>query len=157
MRPLIPTRPTRPTRPTTHRAIEFGKLAKYGSSLEEVAEDGVVDFEAILDLASELGVGAQVLMAAIPNTELQVKASEPIRFEVCVGGCQEWGALDVAERLIDVREQREDDGGTLFDIVPRSCLDKCQSAAAVVVVTPDGRAVIEKATVAAIDEALETI
>jgi len=147
----------RPLRPATHRALPFATLAKLGDSIAEVAEDGRVELEALLDLASELGVGCERLLAAIPHTEIELVADEAIRFEVCVGGCQEWGALEVAEHLLDVREQRSDDGGTLFDVVPRACLDKCQGAAAVILATADGRAVIDKATPSKIDEALEEL
>lgn len=147
----------RPLRPPTHASVPFATLAKLATELEGVAEDGILEMDALLDLASELGVGVEKLLAAVPQTELKLKTGEPVRFEVCVGGCQDWGALACAEHLANEWERRSDDGEKLFDIVPRECLDKCQSAATVVLVTPDGRAVIAAADATKLDEALAAL
>ena len=102
-------------------------------------------------LAAEIAadVGAHVYAAVALMTEIACDASAPVRFEVCVGGCQQWGAMDLVKHLV---KRRGDDDG--YGIVAKNCLDKCEHAAMVFVQTPDGRAGIPSATTAKLDEAI---
>ena len=149
--------PLGPTRPPTHRGLSFEKMAKLAAEIEEVADGGVVTAEALDDLAADLGAGVEAIYAALATTELRIETDSDVRFEVCAGGCQNWGALPVLERLVDSRNDRLENGAQAFDVVPRECLDTCRQAAAVVVVSPAGRGVIEAATPAKIDEAIAAL
>lgn len=146
--------PRRPSRPPTHKALPFQRVAKLAASLEEIVEDGKITAESIDDLAAESGVGAEQLYAALATTEYQLATEHAVRFEVCAGGCQEWGALVAIERLVDARLERVDGGEPAFDVIPRPCLDQCAHAAAVIVVSPDGRALIPKASPDELDRAI---
>ncbi len=150
--------PKRPQRPPTHKSLSFDKLGKWVAEIEEAATGGVVTAEALADLAADLGTGAENLYAALVTSDLTLAPTgEPIRFEVCAGGCQQWGALSVLEHLLDIRADRLDEDEPTFEVMPKACLDKCGHAAAVVVASPAGRAVIEEATADKINEALEAL
>jgi NADH:ubiquinone oxidoreductase subunit E len=107
------------------------------------------------DLAADLGVPELHVYAAAANlTEIGCDASAPIRFELCLGGCQAWGAGELLDHLLLRHAQQRDDERD-FGIVVKPCLDKCQAAPVVLVHTPDGPAGLPKATTAQLDESLE--
>lgn len=149
--------PKRPSRPPTHQRLDLSRLAKLAAELEEIAEDGAVTSEAVEDLAFERGVGPEEFYAALATTDLELRREHEVRFEVCAGGCQEWGALPLIEHLVDVRAERLEDGEPAFDIIPRACLDQCNKAAAVVAAGPDGHALIPEATADGLDEAIDEL
>ena len=68
--------------------------------------------------------------------------------------CQGWGAAELLDHLLKLHAHRRDDGDPGFGIVAKRCLDKCESAAIVLVHTPDGTAGLPEATNAQLDEAL---
>lgn len=146
--------PKRPQRPPTHKRLEMARLSKLAAELDDIAEDGALSAEALEDLAFERGIGAEELYAAVATTELEVRREHAVRFEVCAGGCQEWGALPLIEHLVDVRTERLEDEAPAFDIVPKACLDQCDKAAAVLAAGPDGHALIPEATAEKLDEAI---
>lgn len=146
--------PKRPPRPPTHKALDVARLARHAADLDEIAEDGMVSAEAIDDLAFERGVDVQELYAALAISELVIRREHEVRFEVCAGGCQEWGALDVIGHLLEARAERIDDGAPAWDVVPRPCLDQCRHAAAVIAAGPAGHALIPEATSEKLDEAI---
>ena len=137
----------RPTRSPTHKALDHKKMMNLGLEVEEVAEDDIISSQALEELALELGADASHLYAAAATTtDVQVAREHAIAFVACGGICQNWGALECLETLVDLRQERLDDGRPLFDISARSCLDRCEHAPAVQVHTPDGTALIEQAT-----------
>jgi hypothetical protein len=71
---------------------------------------------------------------------------------VCAGNCQRYGALDLIDSLVARWQQRKD-----VAIVPVSCLDRCDQAAACEVISKDGNLVIAPATPANVTEALDTL
>lgn len=147
--------PRRPTRPATHQPLDVARLARLAAELEEVAREGQLEAEAIDELALERGVGAGELYAALVTSDaLELRLHHEVRFQVCAGGCQKWGAVPLIEHLADARAERLEDGQAAFDIVPRACLDQCDKAAAVLVVSPDGHALIPEATTDDLDEAI---
>lgn len=126
-----------------------------GSAIEDIAENGRVSAEALEDRALEDGVAVEHLyVAAAVVADIEVVREHDVAFEVCAGGCQGWGSVDVLEHLIAARQDRIEDSAPAFDVVPRRCLDKCAAAPSVVVVSPDGRAVIEQANSDSLDEAI---
>lgn len=146
--------PRRPARPPTHQPIDPARLVRLAAELEDVAEDGVVTAEALDELALERGVGVEELYAALATSDLELRREHAVRFEVCAGGCQKWGALPLIEHLADARAERVEDGEPAFDIVARPCLDQCDKAAAVLAVAPGGHALIPEATADELDEAI---
>lgn len=149
--------PMRPTRPPTHQSLPLDRLTRLVTEIESIAEAGVITAEALEDLAAERGVNVSELYAAVAFTENAMKREHQVRFLVCAGGCQEWGALVNIEHLAGLREARVEAGRPAFDIIPRQCLDTCMNAASVVAHAPAGKAMIPEATPQALDEAIEAL
>jgi NADH:ubiquinone oxidoreductase subunit E len=111
--------------------------------------------EIVEELASDIGASVvHVYAAAALMTEIECDTSEPLRFELCIGGCQGWGSAELLMHLLKKRAARIDDDAASFGIVVKRCLDHCDKAAMMFVQTPDGRAAIPEASVAKLDEAL---
>ena len=149
--------PMRPTRPPTHKPLSLDRLNRMIGEVEAIADNGAVTAEALDDLAAERGVDVSELYAGLAHTELALVREHQVRFLVCAGGCQEWGALECIEHLADERRDRVDDGRPAFDIVPRSCLDTCANAASVIAHAPTGKAMIPEATPESLDEAIAAL
>jgi NADH:ubiquinone oxidoreductase subunit E len=128
------------------------------AELEEAvtaAGGGPLNAERMEELAADLGAPLDHLYAAAGMmTMLPFDESDDAQFNVCVGGCQGWGAMDVIKRLAALHSQRRDDGKKTFGIIPRRCLDSCERAAVVLIKTPDGMAGIAGATTDSIDDAV---
>jgi NADH:ubiquinone oxidoreductase subunit E len=111
--------------------------------------------EIVEEIAADVGASeSHVFAAAAMMTDIPFDESDATRFEVCVGGCQQWGALPVLEKLVQLRAQRQEAGEPSFGVVPRRCLDKCDRAAVVLVKTPDGTAGLSEATPETVGEAV---
>ena len=136
------------------------KLMNLAGELEEAFELLPADSltpAIVEELAADLGAPkTHVYAAAAMMTEIPCDATAPVRFELCIGGCQAWGATELLGHLIKRHAQRDDDDKPLFGIVAKRCLDKCDRAAVVLVHTPDGTAGLSAATVEQLDEALQS-
>jgi NADH:ubiquinone oxidoreductase subunit E len=142
-----------PSRSPTHLDVDLGKLAALGLEVEELAEDGVIALPQVIELAEDRGKPVSHYLAALALSEDARLAANPGPIvKVCAGSCQQWGALDLLERLA-TRCAR----AATFTIVPVSCLDRCDRAAAVVIESADGTLVLEEATPAKLDEALTAL
>jgi len=107
------------------------------------------------EIAVEIGVSSiYVYAAAATLTEIPCDASDPVRFELCIGGCQAWGASELLKHLL-ARHQQAD--GPSFGIVAKRCLDKCDQGAVVFIHTPDGKAGLSAAKVTDLDQALQQL
>ena len=144
-----------PTRSPTHRDIDMAKLAGLGLDLEDIAEDGAVTLPALIDLAEDRGRPPSHYLAGLAlASELQLAGGTgPVTITACAGKCQSWGALDCLDHLVD--KWRDKPGA--FALAVRSCLDRCEHAAVVTVETPDGTAVIDRASPEKLDEALAQV
>ena len=144
-----------PHRSPTHREVDMARLAGLGLDLEDIAEDGAVTLEALIELAEDRGRPASHYLAGLAlASELTLTAGDaPVKLTACAGKCQSWGALDCLDHLVD----RWADRRGKFALAVRSCLDRCEHAAVVVVDSPDGTAVIDQATPAKVDAALDAI
>ncbi len=121
----------------------------------EEAGHEVLSPELIEELAAELGASeTQLTAAAVMMTSIPFDETEATRFEICVGGCQSWGALPVLQKLLALRAARRAAGQPSFGVVPKRCLDKCDRAAVVLVKTQDGTAGISEATPEAVADAV---
>ena len=140
-----------PTRSPTHEDIELRRLASMGLELEDIAEDGVVQLQALVELAEDRGRPASHYVAAIPlATELALAPTAALTVKMCVGTCQRYGALDLIDHLIE----RPKKG---FAIQPVTCLDRCDQAPACEVHGAHGQLVLAPATAALLDEALDSL
>lgn len=146
-----------PSRSPTHLDVDLHKLAALGLEVEELAEDGEVALAAVLELAEDRGKPVSHYLAALALSE-DVKLAAPPSLgagptvKVCAGSCQQWGALDLLEHLA-TRCAR----AATFALVPASCLDRCDRAAACVIDSAAGTLVLEETTVAKLDEALDSL
>lgn len=154
--PTIGDGPKRPTRHPTHKPLDHQKMMNLGLEVEEAAGGEPITSDAIDELALEQGVDASHLYAAAAvTTDVEIAREHDVVFVACGGNCQNWGALECIEHLVDLRQQRLESGKAGFDIQARSCLDKCEHAPVVMVRTPDGSGVIPKASKEALSEAVD--
>jgi NADH:ubiquinone oxidoreductase subunit E len=132
-----------PNRPPTHIPLEFARLMKLASRVQEAAEDGVITAGSIDELASDVGVDrAHLYAASVLCEEIEIQRAHEIQLVVCTGGCQQWGALQRIEELLSARDDRR----LGLDIVPRACLNRCDHAPTIEAHTPDGVALLPAAT-----------
>ncbi len=147
-----------PTRSPTHRDLELDRLAGLGMEVEELGADGPIDVDAMLDLAADRGKPvSHYYAAAALAAEVELASGRPAKVIVCAGKCQAWGALPVLDRVAELWEERRDRKQTLFDVGVRSCLDRCDQAAACEVRGPGGAAVITEATPDKVADALAAV
>jgi hypothetical protein len=138
-----------PTRSPTHEDIEPRRLASMGLELEEIASGDTVEIPALIELAEDRGRPPSHYLAAIPlATELTVARHSDLELRVCAGTCQRYGALDLIDGLV---------GKPRFDLVPVSCLDRCDQAPACELRGAHGQLVIAPATIAAIELAVDEL
>lgn len=110
------------------------------------------------EIADDIGASpVQVYAAAANLTEIACDASDPIRFELCIGSCQGWGAAELLGYLLKEHRIRREEGAPTFGVVAKRCLDKCENAAVVFVHTPDGKAGLREASVDDLKKALEQL
>ena len=127
----------------------MSRLAAIGLELEDIADDGAIELDALVELSEDRGRPASHYLAAIPlATELRLSPpiGATVAVRVCAGSCQRWGALDLLDHLVDHHRK--------VGIGPVSCLDRCDQAPACEVHSEHGQLVIAPATAAALDEAL---
>ena len=140
-----------PTRSPTHQDVDPGRLAAMGLEVEDIADDGVVELDKLVELAEDRGrPPSHYLAATALATELRVGPPAPLTVKVCAGTCQRYGALDLLDHLVDRRSAE-------FSIAPVSCLDRCDQAPSCEVHGAHGQLVLAPATVGALDEALSAL
>jgi hypothetical protein len=142
-----------PTRSTTHRDIEPSRLASIGLEVEEAADEQAVSLALLHDLAGDRGRPVSHYVAAtVLATELPFVEEHTTRAVFCAGKCQSWGALDCIDRAAEIWQEK---GG--FDLVAKTCLDRCEHAAVCEIRTEHGTAVITEATPEKVEEALRSV
>ncbi|HUS32244.1 MAG TPA: (2Fe-2S) ferredoxin domain-containing protein [Kofleriaceae bacterium] len=138
-----------PTRSPTHEEVDPTRLASIGLELEEIADGEEIPLPALVELAEDRGRPASHYLAAIPlATELRLAGKAPISVRVCAGNCQRYGALDLLDALV------EKPG---IQIVPVTCLDRCDQAPACEVHSASGQLVVAPASKSNLDEALAAL
>ena len=136
-----------PTRSPTHREIEFNKLAALTVEVDDLAEGEPITPAQMIELAQDRGRPvSHYYAAAALGADVELAVEHPVQAVFCAGKCQSWGALDNIDQAAEIWEQRRDKKLPLFDLVTRSCLDRCADAAVCEIRTPDGTAVLTKAT-----------
>lgn len=136
-----------PTRSPTHAEIEMSRLSSMGLELEDIADGDTVTLPALVELAEDRGRPASHYLAALPlATELKLAGDAPLQLKVCAGNCQQYGALDLLDHVVEKRRN--------VKLTPVSCLDRCDHAPACELHGDHGVLVLAPATAAAIDDAL---
>ncbi|HTL32986.1 MAG TPA: hypothetical protein VL326_07670 [Kofleriaceae bacterium] len=135
-----------PTRSPTHEEVDPTRLASMGLELEDIADGDEVPLPALVELAEDRGRPPSHYIAAIPlATELKLAGKAPVSIRVCAGNCQRYGALDLLDHLVTK---------SAVQIVPVTCLDRCDQAPACEVHSANGQLVLAPATNANLDEAI---
>jgi NADH:ubiquinone oxidoreductase subunit E len=138
-----------PTRSPTHEDIDPSRLATMALDLEEIADGDEVELAALVELAEDRGRPASHYLATLPlATDLRLAGSAPLTVKVCAGTCQRWGALDLLEHLVAKRG---------IQLLPVSCLDRCDQAPAAEILGAHGQLVLAPATSQALDEAISSL
>ena len=147
-----------PATPQVHKTMPMDQLMRLAGEVEDIAENGRVQAEAIDDLSADLGVPREKLYASLgASPHLELETEHEVQFVVCSGGCQQRGALVALRTLLDAREERMEDSKPAFDVIPRQCLTRCQEGAVAEVRTPDGTAVLTRITEESLTEAIGEI
>ena len=130
-----------------------------GLELEEIAEDDAVELGKLIELAEDRGRPPSHYLAAIAlatsgsdDQPFRVAPTAPLTIRVCAGNCQRYGALDVLDALVERWQQRKG-----LAILPVTCLDRCDQAAACEIDGPHGKLVIAPATPANVIEAIDAV
>ena len=133
-----------PTRSPTHEAIEPGRLAAMGLDLEDIVKDDEIALADLVELAEDRGRPPSHYIAAIAlATDYRLAGTGKVQLKICAGNCQQYGALDLIDGLVNT-----------VDLVPVGCLDRCDQAPACELHGNHGVLVIAPATVAAVGDAL---
>jgi hypothetical protein len=141
-----------PTRSPTHADVELSRLSAMGLEVEEIADAGEVTIPALVVLAEDRGRPVSHYLASIPlGDEVKVAGTGPA-LKVCAGSCQQWGALDLLDHVVE-RWQKQ----PAFRLVPVECLDRCDQAPACELHGDHGVLVIAPATKMSLDEALDAL
>jgi len=144
-----------PPRTPTHTPVAQDELAKLARGLMERVPGGQLNPQLLAEAASDLEAPlAHVYAAAGLVPMLQFTRENQVVFLVCSGGCQQFGAVPVLEKLLALRDQRNAANESSFDVHTRGCLDRCEQGAMVAVFTPDGVAALPKASPEIVAEAV---
>jgi hypothetical protein len=141
-----------PTRSPTHADVEMSRLATMGIEVEDIAEAGEVTIPALVELAEDRGRPVSHYLASIPLGGEVTVAGTGAALKICAGSCQQWGALDLLDHVVERWQKRQG-----FKLVPVECLDRCDHAPACELHGDHGVLVIAPATKAALDEALDAL
>ena len=141
------------------RALPYSITSELGSILEQAAAGGPIRGKLIDRLAKKHGVPASHLyVAAATRPELQFARDHKVAFVVCGGGCQEKGALDCLDHLVELRRPLLKKWfKKAFDIETRGCLNRCDHGPAIRIDSRHGAAHVDRATRDALSEAVETL
>jgi hypothetical protein len=144
-----------PSRAPTHRDVEPARLASLGAELEDLAEQGPLTPDRLIEHAQDRGRPvSHYYAAAVLAAEVELPVAHAAQAVFCAGKCQSWGALDCIDRAAEVWERRRDAGQPLFDLLVRPCLDRCDRAAAGEIRGPHGTVVLTEARPDQVEEAL---
>jgi NADH:ubiquinone oxidoreductase subunit E len=144
------------SRPPTHAAVELSTLLRLAGEIQDAAGSGPVTPGLLEDVAADQGVPRSHLYAAaavVPDLSFERRSA--VRFVVCAGGCQQWGALERLEQLLQLREGRIARGEPPFDVHPRACLDRCDFSPVLQIETGEGIALLPLATAEKVAAAIE--
>lgn len=114
--PLIPT----------HQPIDMMSLYDLFGTIRGMAQSGPIKISDLEALAEKEGVPRSHAYAATmfdPTITLETEGDSSI--VVCTGRCQMFGAIDILEELLKMRDARKAEGATPLNVLPRSCLDQC--------------------------------
>ena len=150
-----------PTRSPTHADVELARLASMGLDVEELDDGGAVPLAALVEMAEDRGRPASHYLAALAlATEIPLAPTPgaTLILKMCVGMCQQWGALDLADHIAEnLTGGQKKTPPRKLTLVPVACLDRCDQAPACEVHGAHGQLVLAPATIASLDEALDAL
>ena len=130
-----------PPRPVTHQRIDPLKLKDIAERLENFLDGQPTTPALMRQFSEEEGV---VLSHAYAGLAVAPQIMPPIDSEtliaICVGDCQEQGALENLEELLELKDGLDQKGSPSFSIVPRHCLDMCAHSPVCISRSPHGQA-----------------
>ena len=110
----------------THKPIDMMSLYELFASIRTMAQNGPIKTLDLESLAKKEGVPRTHAYAATmfdPTISLESDGDSSIT--ICTGRCQIFGAIDILEELLSIRDTRAEKGEVTFNVVPKSCLDQC--------------------------------
>lgn len=144
-----------PPRPKTHTPMPPDLVMRLRAALLTHLAGQPATLAAIEAVAAaEKAEVAQVYATLAFDPSFVVDVSHETLIAICVGVCQEQGALDNLKRLLERRHERLAAGKPAFDIIPRSCLDMCAHSPVCLSRGPHGQAAHPRLKPEGVDELL---
>ena len=114
-------------RTPTHESLDLDTQWDLGDALADAAEDAPVTHAMIEAVANAQGVPpAQVYIGAALDPLMEWEEESDVALWVCAGACQHYGAGEILERLLALREEHLSGDKPPFHIIPRGCLSVCE-------------------------------
>ena len=132
-------------------------MTRLGQLVARAASGRPVAHATIEELARTHQVDASALYASAgATTTVEFAREHRVAFVVCGGTCQSFGAIDILQRLVELRHKRHKSWfKKAFDIQAKSCLNGCEHAPMVRVHTRDGIGYVQRATPDEVSEAVK--
>ncbi|MGB0591610.1 MAG: NAD(P)H-dependent oxidoreductase subunit E [Myxococcota bacterium] len=145
-------------RPPTHEPLDLNDQWDLSDAIEDAAPDKRVSHELMVQVAEAQScpVSHAYIGAAI-DPMLQWQRQSELTVHVCVGSCQGYGAAEVLDRLLEVRDARSSAGKPAFDVVPRGCLSACERAPVLASNGGHGQALHPEVSVATVEEIVDVL
>jgi NADH:ubiquinone oxidoreductase subunit E len=145
-------------RQPTHEPLDLNDQWDLSDAIEDAAPDKRVSHELMVQVAEAQScpVSHAYIGAAI-DPMLQWQRQSELTVHVCVGSCQGYGAAEVLDRLLEVRDARSSAGKPAFDVVPRGCLSACERAPVLASNGGHGQALHPEVSVATVEEIVDVL
>jgi NADH:ubiquinone oxidoreductase subunit E len=145
-------------RTPTHEPMDLNDQWDLSDAIDDAAPDKRVSHELMVQVAEAHSCPvAHVYIGASVDPVLQWQRQSELTIHVCVGACQGYGAGEVLDRLLEVRDARSLDGKPAFDVVPRGCLSACERAPVLASNGSHGQGLHPEVSVATVDEIIEVL
>jgi NADH:ubiquinone oxidoreductase subunit E len=110
----------------THQPIDMMTLYEIFGEIRGMAAEGPLTVKAVEELAQQKDVPRTYAYAATMfDPTIAIESTGDAHIYVCTGRCQMFGSIDILEDLLTLRDKRADANQGPINIVPRSCLDRC--------------------------------
>ena len=145
-------------RKPTHQPMDLNDQWDLSDAIDDVAPDKRVSHELMVQVAEAQScpVGHVYIGASI-DPMLQWQRQSDLTIHVCVGACQGYGAGEVLDRLLEVRDARSSAGKAAFDVVPRGCLSACERAPVLASNGSHGQALHPEVSVTSVEEIMDVL
>ena len=140
-------------RTPTHESLDLDTQWDLGDALADAAEDEPVTHAMVEAVAKAQGVPtSHVFIGAALDPMMEWEEESEVALWVCAGACQHYGAGEILEQLIALREKHRNGDNAPFHIIPRGCLSVCERGPVMISHSAHGEVTHPNLEVSAVDE-----